>query len=209
MAGACAGTAPAKRTAVKPYALVIALFVPLVFATQSAAAGYVGLGLGVDPALGGELDDRFDAESTGTTRVALGMRIGPVALESSVFGARLPQLWSPSGDAEAQGDFTPLSLGVDLKYFVPVLPRVEPYARAGLNRTWIIEPELGSFSSHSGRGYALGGGVQLPFRALVLVQGALWVDYTRHSTRLSNDGGDMYRGHAHMLMVGISIGSRI
>lgn len=190
----------------KPLLASIAFCVPLMAAAPSAAGGYIGLGLGLDPTLGGEVDEHFDSEATGSSRLALGVRIGPVALEPNLFGARPAQLWHSS---HSEGGYTPLSLGVDLKYFIPVLPRVEPYARAGLNRTWIIRPDSSSFSSHSGRGYALGGGVKLPFRALVAVQGALWLDYSRHSTRLTSQSGDVLRGRADTWMIGIALGTQI
>jgi hypothetical protein len=192
----------------RPLLVAMALVVPLAMATSANAGGYVGLGLGFDAVLTGELDEHFDAEATGSGRLALGMRFGPVALEASAFGARFSSL-APMSDDSARGDFTPLSLGVDLKYYLSLLPRVEPYARGGLNRTWMMRPELGAMATHSGRGYALGGGVQLPFRALMLVQAAIWADYTMHVTSLESPAGDVVQGSAHMLMLGVSVGTRL
>jgi hypothetical protein len=193
----------------KPLLVAMALVVPLAVASPASAGGYVGFGLGFDAVLTGELDEHFDAEATGSGRLALGMRFGPVALEASAFGARFTSLSPLSDDAASRGDFTPISLGVDLKYHLTLLPRIEPYARGGLNRTWLMRPEHGAMASHSGRGYALGGGVQLPFRALMLVQASIWADYTMHATTLESPAGDAVGGRAHMMMLGISVGTRL
>ena len=190
----------------KPLLVALALVVPLASAPPAAAGGYVALGLGSDAVLKGGLDEEFDADATGSGRLAIGMRFGPVALEASAFGAR-PGSMQP-GTSE-RGNFRPLSLGVDLKYHLSMLPVVEPYARAGVNRTWIMQPEVQAMASHRGRGYAVGGGVQIPFRQLILVQAALWADYTRHRTSLHDAAGDRVSGQAHMLMIGISLGTSL
>lgn len=189
-------------------ALAIVLAAPLVVVPGSAAAGYVAAGLGSDAALTGDLDDHFDADSTGSSRIAFGIRQGPVALEASAFGAALARASFLGSEEEQAGDFTPISLGVDAKVFAPFFPLVEPYGRAGLSRTWLLTGDISGVSAYSGRGYALGGGVQVPFRTLPLVSAALWVDYTRHATVLADGSGAApLEGGAHMMMVGLSVGT--
>lgn len=188
----------------KPFLVALALVLPLALATPAAAGGYVALGLGSDAVLTGDLDRRFDSEATGSGRLALGVRHGPLALEASAFGSNVT---TPLTEEPApRGDFNPLSLAVDVKYHVSLLPVVEAYARAGLSRTWVMGEDLTSVT-HTGRGHALGGGLQLPFRSLAVVQAALWVDYTRHTTRLTSARGDAVEGNAHMLMLGLSLGT--
>lgn len=197
-----------------PAALALAAALPL--APLAEAGGYFSIGIGADPNLTGELGDEFDADSTGSSRLGFGFRIGPVALEASAFGAPLARV-SPFGsdtepagsDPAPAGDYTPISLGVDLKYHLSFLPVVEPYGRAGLNRTWLLTGDASGPVTYEGRGYALGGGFQIPFRALPLVAAAVWADYTRHTTELSIGASDPapVAGNAHMFMVGVSLGS--
>ena len=195
----------------KPLLVVAGLITSIAVAAPARAGGYVAAGLGSDAVLTGDLDDQFDAEATGSGRLAFGVRHGPLALEASAFGAAFAGVSPLAGNRASRGDFSPLSLGVDLKYHlgVPLLPKLEAYGRAGLNRTWVIASGHSFAVSHSGRGHALGGGVQLPFRTLPIVQAALWLDYTRHSSRLESASGESLRGNAHMLMLGISLGTRL
>jgi hypothetical protein len=193
------------RRGMKPLLVVALLALPLAVATPAAAGGYVAFGLGSDAVLTGDLGERFDSEATGSGRLGFGVRYGPLALEASGFGATAA---TPLADDAPRGAFSPLSLGVDVKYHLAFLPVVEVYGRAGLNRTWLMNDDSGS-AGYSGTGHALGGGLQLPLRALPVVQAAVWLDYTRHTTRLESSAGDAVGGNAHLLMLGLSVGTRL
>lgn len=200
-----------QRLGMKPLLVVAALLAGIAASAPAGAGGYVAVGLGSDAVLTGDLDEQFDAESTGSGRLALGVRTGPLALEASAFGAPFAVLPVARGEPP-RGDFAPVSLGVDVKYHVslPLIPWVEGYGRAGLNRTWLLGSGQGIAGGHyAGRGYALGGGAQIPFRSLAIVQAAIWVDYTRHTMRLRSASGPEVGGNAHMVMLGISLGTRL
>ncbi len=190
--------------------LAIALASSLAVAAPAAAGGYISAGIGADAVLTGGLDDEFDAEATGSGRLALGLRTGPVAVEASAFGAPFANAEPMGGEREPAGDFAPFSLGVDLKYHVSLFPKLEAYGRAGVHRTWVVQNGASTDEIYSGRGHALGGGVQLPVDAFSTVDAAFWLDYTRQTTQLAMEGGgSLIEGNAHMVMLGVAFGSGV
>jgi hypothetical protein len=190
----------------KSLRLLLPILAAALIAPPVAAGGYIAVGIGPDALLTGSLDDRFDAESTGSGRLAAGVRHGPLALEGSLFGAASAGLLGAS-EPQSRGDFRPISVGVDAKYHVRLAPLLEAYARAGVSRTVVRGPELFTVT-HAGSGRALGAGLQIPLRPPGgPVQMALWADYTRHTLRLENGGpSEPVEGRAHLMMAGFALG---
>lgn len=186
-----------------PAALLALLSVSTAVPHAAQADGYVGAGMGSDSQLGGEIASHFDtSENTNSSRVLLGQRFGAVALEASVFGS---QLQGASG-LTGSGDYSTLSLGVDLKYHVGLVGSLEGYAKIGLNKTWLTGSDTSEELDYSGRGEALGAGLQYSFN-LALTQIGLWADYTFQKTDLRDDGRQQaLDGEIGMFNLGLSIG---
>ena len=180
------------------------LVLGLICAAPAARAGgaYISAGLGNGAGLSGSLDQNFDAKDTSSGRLSLGQRVGPVALEASLFGSDLVGQTRMVG---VGGDYSTLSVGVDLKYYVGLVGPLELYGKGGLNKTWLQAP--GNMRlNYDGRGWDLGGGLQFTID-LPVTMAAVWLDYTHQSTDLrdpartrSLDGG------LDMVSLGVSIG---
>jgi Outer membrane protein beta-barrel domain len=169
-------------------------------ATPLHAGGYVSAGMGGGAGLGGSLDQQFNAGDHSSGRFALGQRLGPVALEASLFGAGLDGATPYVGIG---GDYNTLSLGVDLKYYLGLAGPLELYGKGGLNNTWLNG--AGPQSDYDGRGWDLGGGLQFTLD-LPITMAAVWLDYTHQDLAL-HDGPKMpIDGSLDMLSLGVSIG---
>src|SRR5687768_8869545 len=93
-------------TALLPLALVLAAAAP----AAHAGGGYVSAGVGGGAGLDGNIDRSFSPEDSTSARFSLGQRVGPVALEASLFGAGLIGRGDYVGDG---AEYDTLSLGVD------------------------------------------------------------------------------------------------
>lgn len=175
--------------------LLLALLALAGAAGAAHASSYALLGLGPKAGVGGDLGDHVDGD-TRTLRFGLGQRIGPVALEGSMFGA---DLLGNGGAGFADGrEYWTLSLGVDLKGFFTVVGPIELFGKLGLNQTWVQGNEM------EGTGWDAGVGAQFVLD-LPLGYAAVWADFTHQRLGLSDDVRDV-DGSINMVMVGASLG---
>jgi hypothetical protein len=130
---------------------------------------YVAESFGVGRA-GGRL-----AGLVGTTlhvRVGLGMRLGNLAIEpwvaSDLQTARTGAFLSVIGGAPAKGTADLESIGLDLKYIVPVYEHVDVFVRGGP----LVAEGNGALEGYRGRGLGFAGGVQVTGKVRAL--GFLW-----------------------------------
>jgi hypothetical protein len=171
------------------------------FSSTAFAGGYIAVGVGSDAEIEGDLAGMFDADGANNGRLSIGQRSGPLAIEASIFGTDL------NSAAGAGGEYSTLSLGVDVKYYVSLTGPIEGYARGGLNKTWIGADEGGDVGvDMEGRGYSVGAGLQYSFRLMPLGEAALWLDYTHQSVRLYDQALEQFDGNVKLLTVGLSIG---
>jgi hypothetical protein len=195
--------------------LVIALLLagPLALLAVPAAhaGGYVSAGFGSDAALGGEVSHHFSTDDLPFQRLAVGRRMGPFALEATLVGAGMRGM-SPfiQGQSSGSVEFSALSLGADIKYFVGVKGGLEALVHAGFDRTW-LQPtsDTQSVLGYAGRGYTAGGGLQYSFRFLPVVDGAVWIDYSRHMIELEDSAAPSLSGSADMLSLGLTLGTSL
>jgi hypothetical protein len=180
----------------KPIAsLALALLGLAAAAPAAHASSYALLGIGPKAGTGGDLGDSADGDSR-SARFGLGQRIGPVALEGSIFGADL--IGSGGRGFAAGREYWTLSLGLDLKAFFTIVGPIELFGKAGLNQTWVQGNDL------DGTGWDLGAGAQFVLD-MPLGYAAIWADFTHQSMGLG-DGARDFDGSLNMLMVGVSLG---
>ena len=173
------------------------LLVALLAASPAVAGGYLSVGIGEGADLQGDLAAEFDTNGEASNgRLAIGQRTGPIAIEASLFGTDLVGI---------DGDYSTLSLGVDVKYFHTLSGSFELFGKGGLNKTWLVgrddqDPGL------SGRGKQLGLGVQYRFTTGLIGEAALWLEGSRTYVELDDDAGARLDGEIDMLNIGVSIG---
>lgn len=176
----------------------VAALLALALAPASASAGsYVGLGIGKEAPLTGDLGQTFRTDDSRHARLMIGKRFGKLALEGVLFGTE----FAPRNGA---GEFNTLSLGVDAKYYFGLTLNFNAFLKGGLHRTWIqAGREDPLLDSYSGNGHAIGAGLEYRFAIA-----SLWVDYTRQSFELQSlDRPDRpLDGGAKMLSIGLSLG---
>ncbi len=180
------------------------MMVPIALASSSAARAeglYGGVGFGGFARTDGKLAERIDAGSQVGGRIVLGTRSDNVSVEGVFFGT----------DFEDRADGTvgsTLSLGVDVKLHVPLLPKLEGYVRGGINDTWI--GGASSLSDYSGRGYDYGLGAEYRVAGgrLLPVEVTLWVDWNRQILSLDGPGADL-SGGITMINVGVFVRARL
>ncbi len=175
------------------------------------AGGYLSLGIGSDAVLGGELNSHFDTDDLKVTRVALGTRIGPFALEGVMSGADLRGTSNQVlGQSTGGDEFSTTSLGVDVKYYVGLSGALEGYARGGISKTWLSAGSgIETNFEYTGRAYSVGGGLQYSFSLLSTIGGAIWADYNHQLMHLSDETAPNLTGTADMLTIGLSVGTGI
>ena len=105
-------------------------------------------------------------------RFAVGMRIGAFAIEpwflSDLQTSRVGAFKGIVGGAPAPGSADLTSLGIDLKYIVPLDDHLAAYARGGP----LAADANGALAGYAGRGLGFAGGVQLTGQVRAL--GFLW-----------------------------------
>jgi hypothetical protein len=196
--------------------LVIALLVagPLALLTAAGSAhagGYVSAGFGSDAALGGEVSAHFSTEDLTFQRLAVGRRMGSFALEAALFGTGMRGV-SPfiQGQSSGSSEFSALSLGADVKYFLGLKGGLEALVHAGFDKTWLRPTsDTQSVLGYTGRGYTAGGGLQYSLRFLPVVEGAVWIDYSRHMIELEDSAAPSMSGSADMLSLGVTVGTSL
>lgn len=188
--------------------LLFSIALLLSAAPVAHAGGYLSVGIGADALLGGELNSNFDTDTLTVGRVALGGRLGPVALEGVMFGADLRGTSSQIlGQTTGGDEFSSTSLGLELKYFQGLGAGLEAYGKVGINRTWLTAGQgVDTDLDYQGQGYALGVGVQYGFKLLPSVGAAVWLDYNRHLVKLNDEGQPTLEGSTNMITLGVTIG---
>ncbi len=178
-------------------------------------------GLGPGATVGGEMGQRFDGEGL-SLRVSLGRRVNNWAVEGVLFGSNLNEEGSTGNFAQPQ--FMALSYGVDFRYYIPLGPNLEAYAKAGLHGTSITTTALADdpsgLADYGGRGYDVGGGISWfvrPFKALgsssfrfnpfARLKVGLFADLTMQTVRLNKDRAPSLDGDLRMWTFGFGIGS--
>ncbi len=177
--------------------LALALLGLSAAAPAAHASSYALLGIGPKAGVNGDLGNNVDGD-TRALRFGLGQRIGPVALEGSLFGADL--IGTGGNSFAVDHEFSTLSFGLDLKGFISVLGPVELFGKAGLNQTWI----MGEGNDMNGPGWDLGAGAQFVLD-VEFGYAAIWADFTHQRVGLS-DGDRDVDGGINMIMVGASLG---
>lgn len=172
----------------------------LLGSASAAHAGYISAGIGAEADLGGTLDEHFSTENTSSGRIAIGERFGAVALEASLFGTSL----NGQSQLAGSGEYSTVSMGIDLKYHIPISGSFEAFVKAGLNKTWLASA-ADTMSEYSGRGKELGAGVQYRLK-LPITQAAIWLDYTLQDTELRSDNDRPLDGSVEMWTLGVSLG---
>jgi hypothetical protein len=175
--------------------LALALLGLSTAAPAAHASSYFLFGIGPKAGVNGDLDNNVDGD-THALRFGLGQRIGPIALEGSVFGADL--VGTGGNTFTVDREFSTVSAGVDLKGFASIVGPLEIFGKAGLNQTWIMENDM------DGAGWELGAGGQFVLD-VEFGYAAIWADFTHQSMGLS-DGNRDVDGGLNMVMVGASLG---
>ena len=165
----------------------------LALASPAAADSYIALGIGDQADTAGALDGARGSEPGRSGRVAMGQRIGPVALEAGLFGTELPALFAGT-------DTTLVSAAAEIKYHVSLAGPLELYGKGGLNRGWVGVEGQGVVDT--GSGYTLGGGLQLGISAFPLGSAAIWLDYTYQDLELDSGATSILS----MANLGLSVG---
>ena len=178
--------------------LAITLSLPL---AAHAGGGYVSAGVGGGAGLDGQLENTFTTDEARSGRFSLGQRIGPVALEVSLLGA---EMFGQNAYVGMREQYTALTAGVDLKYYVGLTGPLELYGKAGLNKTWLMEP-AGSSHDYDGRGWDLGAGLQFTIDTPAAMA-AIWLDFTHLRTDLRDGESRALDGQMNMLTLGLSLG---
>lgn len=192
--------------------LGILVFTAIAAATPGVARGdgyFLGVGVGGDARLGAELAEQFTAEGEASGRIVLGKRMGPWAVEGAFFGTDVRSRYSDV-------PYSTLSLGLDLRYFLPLTSRLELYVRAGLNKTWLktwlaAAPDSSGRASdagYEGRGLDYGTGLQYAWRPGKL-QFSIWLDFNKQFVRLHDAGRPSLDGELEMVTFGVSFGTAL
>jgi len=165
--------------------------------TPAVAGGYLSVGIGEGADLQGDLAAEFDTNGDASNgRIGIGQRTGPVAIEASLFGTDM---------VGVDGDYSTVSLGVDVKLFHTLAGSFEVYGKGGLNKTWLVARD-DQGNGMSGRGKQLGLGVQYRFTTGLIGEAALWLEGSRTYVDLSDDAGARLGGQIDMLDIGVSFG---
>ncbi len=169
--------------------------------TKFADAGtYLSLGIGTNAEISGDLGQHF-SDDGGAGQFAIGHRLGPVAVEAALQGSRLDGISALA----LQHDYSTISLGIQLKYFINIKGGFEAYLQGGFHRNWLADTDRRTVDAQ-GSGYRIGGGVQYSIKVPALAQGAIWLDFMHQ--RLGLTGADLpdLSGSARTLVLGMSFG---
>lgn len=177
-----------------------ALLAAAVIAVPTVAhAGYLGLGIGTEPAMNSEAEPL--ATPTGRSlRILGGMRWGNVSLEGNFSGFH-------ALNRNVVGEHTQYGAAVIGKLSLPFGSGFEGYARLGLERSWLKldSPVDGKDPDYSGNGWLLGGGFEYRLDALV-TNASIFLDYTVHSASLDNGGRTKLDETYRLWTLGFSVG---
>jgi hypothetical protein len=176
-------------------AVIVSMIVVLAGSSAAMAGGYLGAGIGDDPAI--DADNEALEPDGRSGRLLVGYRFGIPVGAISIEGAY-------SGHSVAAGNYKARELSVSGKYNFPLGSNFEVFGRLGLQRT-SLTARKDSMYDLAGNGYLLGPGLEYRFD-LGSFNGSLWLDYTyHHADELVGDR----RGtewNARMWTLGFTIG---
>jgi hypothetical protein len=164
----------------------------LAISTTASADGYLGLGVGTQPAVNDSMA-AVGAPSGRSLRGLIGFRFGNVAVEGAVNGF---------GVATHRGDQTVYQASAALKLSVPFGNNFEGFGRAGLERTWLNLDE--DRYNLSGDGFLVSGGFEYRLNA-VIANASIFVDYTIHHATLE-DSRDKVDATSRVWGLGFTVG---
>ena len=173
----------------------------LMLASGTARAGYLTAGISSEANLSGDLATHFSTQGQGGGLVGIGFRFGQLALEGSLAGS---DMFSRSALGDRL-DYTAISAGADLKYFVGLTGPLEAYGKFGLHRTWLTSHSDAGLHE-SGDSWAAGAGLQLGFSLGPIGQAGLVLDFTHRDMDLSEAGRRDLEGGARTLTLGMLVG---
>lgn len=172
-------------------ALVVLSFLAVPAAAH--AGGYVSLGVGASPEMGGELDI-FEGESK-VGRLMIGQRFSAFSLETGVISYDLSNRY---------GDYGAVSLQVAGKVNARLSGNLEAYGRLALERTWLDSDNV-AITSLKGNGWSGGVGLEYRLNVARLSSATIWADYVRHGLDLMSEQYQLV-GSADILSLGLSLG---
>ncbi len=161
--------------------------------TGASAGGYLGLGLGTQPAINDEMTPT--ATPVGRSLRGLGgARFGNVSIEGALNGFDM----IPSRN----GPTTMYQLSAALKLNFPLGNNFEAFGRIGLERTWLNLSD--SIYDLSGDGFLVGGGFEYRLNA-VLTNASIFVDYNVHRATLESQANKV-DSTTRMFGLGFTVG---
>jgi hypothetical protein len=156
------------------------------------SGGFVSLGVGTIVNTGGDL---APDHGTGLAySLAVGQRLGMFGLEVGLtrYGLERDGIYTWTNTTIAAGG----------RFVAPLRVVVQPYLRAGIEKTWMKAGERSR--DYSGTGWYAGLGGQYQLR-LGPISGTVWAEVTRHQASFVND--EFKRdGAIDMLAAGIAVG---
>jgi opacity protein-like surface antigen len=156
--------------------------------------GYVGLGLGAEPAVNDDLANNVVPEGR-SLRLLGGLRFGNIAFEGALNGFGVA--------VHGFGDHTIYQLSAAVKLSLPLGNGFEAFGRIGLEHTWLtIEDTVDR--SFSGNGLMGGAGFEYRFPA-GSTKMSVFVDYTLHHATLSNVQDDLSET-SRIWALGVTVG---
>jgi hypothetical protein len=162
--------------------------------TTASADGYLGLGLGTQPAINDEVT-AFATPVGRSVRGLAGIRFGRVSLEGALNGFDMV--------THSNGDTTAYQLSAALKLSFPLGNNFEAFGRVGLERTWLNlhDPNL----DLTGDGLLVGGGFEYRLNAIVS-NASIFVDYNVHRATLDSQSNTKVDATTRMLGLGFTVG---
>jgi hypothetical protein len=176
--------------------LIAAAFL-LAAAPAAHAGGYVSVGVGQAPSLGGDLDKMVS--TTGHSgRVGVGMGFGPLSIEAALgeYGVAAP------GAVDRNG--TALDVSVSAMLRAKLSGGLGVYGKGGLERASVLVPDGEGTTRAWGSGYVLGVGLDYQLD-LAIAKTSIWLEGTRESLDVSTMSAS-YQGNAETLMLGLRFG---
>lgn len=185
--------------------LLLALAALLALTSTAAADSYLSLGIGVQADLDGSTGSTLQDAAGRSGRIAVGQRMGVVAVEAGVFGTGLggtglggtgPGGTGPGGAAAGA---SLISAAAELKLHLPLSAGLELYGKGGFNHGWVTVNGQGVIDD--GSGIAFGAGIQFRVTPGPVGSAAIWLDYTHQEIALSNGTTVV-----DMTNIGVSVG---
>lgn len=161
--------------------------------TPAWAGGYLGLALGTEPGVSGDLDDLATANGR-SLRGLGGFRFGNIAIEGALNGF---------GVLTGRGEQNVYQLSAAGKLNLPLGNGFEVFGRAGLERTWL------SFDDErydlAGTGFLVGAGFEYRLN-LGVTSASVFVDYTIHRAKLEDGQAREVDATTRMWGLGFTVG---